>query len=67
VRRRFASALDRTLAPPRRPPTRTVEKAAAALGLVAAGWLAGSHLMWSATHADLRGLAAAVIRESDAP
>ncbi len=61
LRGRFAQTLAHTRAAPRRPRRRPVERAVAALGLVAIAWLVTSHLMWSSTHAEVARRADAVI------
>ncbi len=64
LRRRFAQATDHTVSAPRRPPSRAVQRAAAALALVVAGWLVAGHLLWHSTHVDMVRLADQVIAAS---
>jgi type VI protein secretion system component VasF len=61
LRRRFAQAVEHTVAVPRRPRSRAIERAAAALALVLVGWLVAAHLLWHSTHADMARLADQVI------
>lgn len=57
VRERFSQAVAHTLPTPRQPRPRSVERAAAALGLVVVAYLALSHLVWTSVHAEVFRLA----------
>lgn len=63
LRERFAQTAAHTLPTPRRARARHVERAGAALGLIAAGYLAASHLLWTSTHAEVSRLADRVIAD----
>jgi type VI protein secretion system component VasF len=64
LRRRFALTAGRVIAAPRRPRPQPVRRAAAALGLVLAGYLVAAHVVWTLTHAPVGRLADRVVAQA---